>query len=68
MALWALHVEIYERPAYAVVEHVFRGKTKSEAMGYYESHLKTDSFLRDCVERDRWRDIDCRAVAYWTRK
>lgn len=66
--MWALHVKIYEKESYAIVEHVFRGKTKREAEGYYQSHLKTDDFLRACVERGRFRDFDCRAEAYWTRR
>jgi hypothetical protein len=69
--MWALHVKIYESEvgdAYPVVEHVFRGKTKAEAQGYYESHLKTDTFLRNCVEKSRWRDVNCYAVAYWARR
>jgi hypothetical protein len=65
--MWALHIKIYESERYAIVEHVFRGRTKKEARGYYESHLKTDSFLRDCVRRGRWESVDCRAEAYWTR-
>lgn len=70
-ALWELHVQIFESEigdAYAVVEHVFKGRTKTEAQGYFESHLETDTFLRNCVQKRRWRDVDCYAVAYWTRR
>lgn len=68
MAIQALHVDIYEEAAgdsYPVVQHVFRGKTRAEAMRYYRSHLHTDSFLRGCVERGRWRDVSCSIDRYW---
>ena len=65
--MWSLHIKIYEQPPYPVVEHIFRGRTKREAMGYYESHLKTDSFLRDCVRHERFQGISCHAVASWRR-
>ena len=71
MALHALRVYIYERaagPDYPVVEHVFYGRTRAEAERYYGSHLETDEFLRDCVERGRWRQVDCWAELEWTRE
>lgn len=69
--MWSLHVQIFESEvgdAYPVVEHVFRGRTKKEALGYYDSHLKTDTFLHDCVFRGKWRDVDCYVVSHWTRR
>lgn len=66
--MWVLHVKIYEQEPYPIVEHVFRGRTKREAEGYYRSHLKTDDFLRGCVVRGKFRDLDCRAEAYWARR
>ncbi len=69
MKLWAYTVDIYERmvgSAYPVVSHVFYGKTQAEAYGYYTSHLRTDAFLRGCVTRGRWSQVDCHAVAEWS--
>jgi hypothetical protein len=63
--LWALVIDIYESQTYPVVQHVFYGRTQAEAQGYYESHLKTDEFLRGCVERGRWRQVGCRAEMRW---
>lgn len=63
--LWALHVKVFENESYPVVEHIFRGKTKKEAEGYFRSHMKTDSFLRDCVNKGEFNGIDCRYTAQW---
>lgn len=69
--LHKLVVNIYEpRGAgldYPVVQHVFFGRTKAEADGYYRSHLKTDSFLRGCVTRRRWERVECEAELHWER-
>ena len=64
-AKWALRVDIYE-PAgagmgYPVVSHVFYGKTKKEAQGYFDAHMGTDSFMRQCVEKGRFADFRCKA-------
>jgi hypothetical protein len=62
----ALHVLIYEEGnSVPVVEHVFRGRTRARAQGYFDSHLETDEFLRDCMAAGRWRKIKCRHVARW---
>lgn len=69
MRLWVLVVDTYEHDGgnkFPIVTHQFRGKTKSEALGYYQAHLKTDEFLRGCVEKRRWRSVNCNADAYWT--
>lgn len=63
MSLWAVVHSIYEKSVgndYPVVRHVFYGKTPEEAQHYYESHLKTDSFLRGCETRGRWNSVACR--------
>ncbi len=65
--MWSLHIKIYESETYPIMEHVFRGRTKKEANGYYESHLKTDAFLRGCVKSGRWENVDCHAEARWER-
>jgi len=68
MAIHALYIDIYEKETwgnYPVVQHVFRGKTRAEAMRYYRSHLHTDFFLRGCVERGKWRDVSCSFDRYW---
>lgn len=68
MSTWRFVVDIYEKSAgsdYPVLRHVFFGKDESEAYGYFEAHLETDEFLRGCVERSRWHDVQCRTEAYW---
>lgn len=67
MKLFRLVVDIYEAeiPDYPVVTHVFNGKTKKEAIGYFKAHLTTDEFLRGCVNKGRWKTLDCRATAHW---
>ena len=41
---------------YPVVEHIFRGETLEEALSYYDAHLTTDEFFRDCTETGTFRD------------
>ncbi len=70
-AKWALYVDIYE-PAgagmgYPVLRHIFYGKTKTEAQGYYDAHLTTDTFFAGCVLRGRFGDFDCRSFQKWER-
>lgn len=70
-AHWALYVDIFE-PAgagvgYPVVRHVFYGKTKGEAEGYFKSHMGTDTFLKGCVDRGRFETFDCIAEWRWRR-
>lgn len=64
----ALVVDIYESAvgdAYPVVRHVFLGKTKEEARGYFKAHMGTCEFMRDCVKKRRWKQVKCRAYARW---
>lgn len=66
MNLWAVTVDIFE-PAgagshYPVVRHQFFGKTRAEATHYLESHLKTDVFLRDCMQSGGYKNILCYAT------
>jgi hypothetical protein len=66
--VWGYTVDIYEQtvgPKYPVVQHVFWGKTKAEAKGYYEAHLETDSFFKACIADGKFGDIECHANAYW---
>jgi hypothetical protein len=68
MNLHAYVVDIYEAAAgdkYPVVQHEFYGRTKDEATGYFQAHMGTDSFMRDCVEEGQWKDVNCRAVGVW---
>jgi len=60
--LYALRQDIYEKgvgDAYPVVRHTFFGKTKAEAQGYYNAHMTTDQFMRDCTERGQWDQVIC---------
>jgi hypothetical protein len=63
MALWRLTIDIYE-PAgaglgYPVVRHQMFGRTRAEVERYLNSHLKSDSFLRDCLKGGHWKSVDC---------
>lgn len=67
--MFALHVKIYETGTpYPVVEHIFRGRTREEAAGYFDSHMEADDFLYDCVEKRRFKSIVCRSVFTWERE
>lgn len=68
MRLWKLVVDIFEPSVgfeYPVVRHEFYGRTKKEAEGYYQAHLTTDAFLRGCVEKKRWKRVQCETDAFW---
>lgn len=61
-------VDIYESAAgddFPVVRHQFYGKTRKEAKGYYEAHMKTDKFMKDCVEKKQWKKVKCQSKKYW---
>lgn len=62
--LWRLEVD-EATLAYPVLRHTFYGVTKDEAQGTFEAHLKTDAFLRGCVEKERWDGVHCVYVARW---
>ena len=57
--LYQIRVSTFEKKRYPVVVHTFTGETQAEALGYLNSHLKTDSFFRDCLLRQRFRDFAC---------
>jgi hypothetical protein len=66
-----LVVDIYEPEGagldYPILRHEFYGKTREEAWGYYQAHLGTDEFLRDCVTARRWQSVKCQAEIRWER-
>ena len=64
-SLVKLTVDTYEAKDYPVVKHVFIGKTREEAQGYYEAHLETDKFLAGC-EKGKFGDIVCRNELSWS--
>lgn len=65
MTLYALTQDIFEPgvgDAYPVVRHIFYGKTEKEARGYYDAHLTTDAFMRDCTEKGQWEQVQCKTI------
>ena len=60
----ALVVRTFERST-PVVEHRFFGENQERAMAIYHAHLKTDAFLRACVETGHFGSIPCRSEAFW---
>ena len=50
---------------YPVLRHIFYGKTKEEARGYYQAHLTTDAFLRGCTLEQHFKAIKCRSTFKW---
>jgi hypothetical protein len=62
--LWAIKHDIYEPEGvgtdYPVVRHIFYGRTKKEAEGYFSAHMGTDTFLRDCENTGRFGEIVCK--------
>lgn len=61
-----LVVDIFEEGDRApVVRHVFFGKSRSAALRILRAHMRTDSFLRGCVRRGKWKAVVCRAKRRW---
>ena len=61
--VWVIVHDIYEPKSagshYPVVRHTFIGKTKDEAQGYFDSHMKTDRFFKACEKKGQWEDVKC---------
>ena len=67
-ARWALHQYIFEQSVgenYPVVEHVFYGRTKAECEKYYQAHMKSDRFMRSCVQNNRFNSVNCWSEIEW---
>lgn len=69
MRLHKLVHSIYEPDGagmqYPILQHTFIGKTKAEALGYFNAHLTTDAFLRACEKCGRFHDFTCVATLHW---
>ena len=52
-----VRVDIYENNDYPVVSHIFYGKTAKEAYGYFQSHMKTDEFLRAAILYQKYKGM-----------
>lgn len=68
MKLHVLTVDIYEAEVgddYPVVVHQFLGRTREEALGYFEAHKKTDQFLMGCIEHGKWNGVECWTEQDW---
>lgn len=66
---YRLIVEISEGDK-LVVTHIFHGATESEARHYYESHMRYDRFLRECVSSQVFAPegggmVPCTSRTYW---
>ena len=59
--------EIYEGDdaEYPVVIHIFTGKTREEAKGYFDSHMKTDAFMAGMENDGKWEDIEGHVKKKW---
>jgi len=51
--------EIFESQDYPIVTHVFLGQALSEAVGYYNAHLQTDTFLASRTNTEHFRNFKC---------
>jgi hypothetical protein len=58
-------IDIYEGPK-LVLRHIFFGSTLDESIHYYNSHMKSDEFMRDCINGGCFKgNVPCKAVSYW---
>ena len=58
--------EIWEGDTpYPVVTHTFTGKTRDEAEGYFEAHLKTDQFFASMEKTGKFGKIQGRTKRSW---
>lgn len=64
MKLYFVQIDIREAAtnyAYPVVRHTMYGKTKQEAWGYVQSHMKSDAFLSQCAQKGTFQGtVTCR--------
>ncbi len=68
MKTWRVVQHIYEeRDPEPVLTHVFYGESREEAEHVYSAHMETDSFMRDCVTRGKFRDFACNAKSHLER-
>lgn len=62
---YLLQVDIYENEMdYPLVIHQFLGRTQKECKDILAAHMRSDSFLRGCLEKHRYSDVRCRAVLH----
>ena len=62
MLLWMYQVNIFEPlgksgSKYPLVQHNFYGENQQEALHYFHSHATTDYFLREGMEKGKYRGI-----------
>jgi len=59
--MYFIRVEIYEeKRKYPIVTHLFLGETVIEAKGYYNAHLKYDTFLAHCIINGQFGQVTCK--------
>ncbi len=69
MKTWRIVQNIYEGDEREpTLTHVFYGETRKRAGEVYQAHMRSDSFMRDCVTQGRFSDFSCRAESYLERK
>lgn len=61
MRAYRVTLEIFEMdgptPTLPIVVHVFQGRSRNEALGYFRAHEGTDSFFRGAVESGAWNGL-----------
>jgi len=57
--MYVIRIDIYEAKSYPIVRHEFRGKSQAEATRYFNAHMNTDSFLRECVKTGFYGNMKC---------
>lgn len=66
---WRLLSFIHEAKPYPIVTHIFSGMSEQEVRGYYQAHLRSDAFLRECTTRGNYQGLfRCRAVVVIERR
>ena len=60
--LYRIVSRVYETggPGFPVVEHIFNGRTYSQALAFFRAHLRSDSFLRSCLTTGYYTGFSCR--------
>lgn len=46
-------------------ELVADGETPDEAIHFYDSHLRSDAYLRGCIEQRHFGRVACATCLYW---
>ena len=62
---WRIVQHIFENvDREPILTHVFYGETRERAGQVFDAHMQTDSFMRGCERKQKFRDFACHTENY----